>query len=65
MHGATQARLPILAVGWLALLAGLGGALSGVVVRVWGYPTLRLIAATMSVALGLRASWPPADIPVR
>ena len=49
----------------MGLCAALGGAFSGVVVRVWGYPTLCLIAATLSVALGLRASWPRADIPVR
>ena len=35
--------------------AGLGGGLSGVVVGVWGYPVLCLIAAVLSVALGLRA----------
>lgn len=39
----------------MGLCAALGGALSGVVVGVWGYPTLCLIAATLSVALGLRA----------
>ena len=39
----------------MGLCAGLGGGLSGVVVGVWGYPTLCLIAAALSVALGLRA----------
>lgn len=49
----------------MGLCAGLGGGLSGVVVGVWGYPTLCLIAAVLSVALGLRAAWPRADISVR
>ena len=39
----------------MGLCAGLGGALSGVVVGGWGYPTLCLIAAALSVALALRA----------
>jgi MFS family permease len=39
----------------MGLCAGLGGALSGVVVGVWGYQTLCWIAASLSVALGLRA----------
>lgn len=39
----------------MGLCAGLGGGLSGVVVGGWGYPTLCLIAAALSVALGLRA----------
>jgi MFS family permease len=39
----------------MGLSAGLGGGLSGVIVGVWGYPTLCLIAAVLSVALGLRA----------
>ncbi len=38
----------------MGLCAGLGGGLSGVVVGEWGYTTLCLIAATLSVALGLR-----------
>lgn len=39
----------------MGLCAALGGGLSGVVVGVWGYPTLCVIAAALSVALGLRA----------
>ncbi|MHB8275402.1 MAG: MFS transporter [Dermatophilaceae bacterium] len=39
----------------MGLCAGFGGGLSGVVVGMWGYPTLCLIAAMLSVALGLRA----------
>ena len=38
----------------MGLCAGLGSGLSGVVVGGWGYPTLCLIAAALSVALGLR-----------
>jgi len=38
----------------MGLCAGFGGGLSGVVVGEWGYTTLCLIAATLSVALGLR-----------
>jgi hypothetical protein len=39
----------------MGLSAGLGAGLSGVIVGLWGYPTLSLIAATLSVALGLGA----------
>ena len=46
----------------MGLSAALGGGLSGVVVGSWGYPTLCLLAAGLSVALGL---WVLALRPVR
>ena len=39
----------------MGLSAAVGGGLSGVIVGAWGYPMLCLIAAALSVALGLRA----------
>ena len=39
----------------MGLSAAVGGGLSGVIVGAWGYPMLCLMAAALSVALGLRA----------
>ena len=49
----------------MGLSAGLGGGLSGVVVGVWGYPMLSLIAAALSAVLGLGALAARVGIPVR
>ena len=49
----------------MGLCAGLGGGLSGVIVGVWGFTALSLIAAALSVALGLGALATRAAIPVR
>jgi len=49
----------------MGLCAGLGAGLSGVIVGVWGYPMLSLIAAGLSVALGLGALATRVGIPVR
>lgn len=37
----------------MGLAGGGGGALAGVVVEAWGYPTLALVAAVLAVAIGL------------
>lgn len=39
----------------MGLCAGLGGGLSGVIVGVWGYQILCLIAAVLTVVLGMRS----------
>lgn len=49
----------------MGLCAGLGAGLSGVIVGGWGYPMLSLIAAALSVALGLGAVAARVGIPVR
>lgn len=49
----------------MGLCAGIGAGLSGVIVGVWGYPTLSLTAAVLSVALGLGALATRAEKPVR
>ncbi len=49
----------------MGLSAAVGGGLSGVIVGLWGYPMLCLIAAALSVALGLRALASRSGIPVR
>ncbi len=49
----------------MGLSAAVGGGLSGVIVGVWGYPMLCLIAVALSVGLGLRALASRSGIPVR